>query len=88
MINSTEGYGGDENMKNILEINYPQEILLGLHLDTEQFATLIKTETAIALFREGKISSGMAARWLEIPRVVFLLKAMNERRECNPAYEQ
>ena len=49
-------------MKNRLEINYPQEILLDLHLDNEQFATLIKTETAITLFREGKISSGMAAR--------------------------
>lgn len=33
-------------------------------------------ETAIALFREGKLSSGMAARWLNIPRIHFLMKAM------------
>jgi hypothetical protein len=32
----------------------------------------------IALFREGKLSSGMAARWLKMPRVHFLLKAMRD----------
>ena len=32
----------------------------------------------MALFREGKLSSGMAARWLGIPRAYFLLKAMKE----------
>lgn len=63
-------------MKNVIEIDYPQEILLGLHLDAAQFANLVKTETAVALFREGKLSSGMAARWLNMPRALFLLKAM------------
>ena len=63
-------------MKNVIEIDYPQEILLGLHLDSGQFANLVKTETAIALFREGKLSSGMVARWLNIPRAHFLLRAM------------
>lgn len=65
-------------MQRLIEIDCPQEILLGLHLDTDQFAELVKMETAIALFREGKLSSGMAARWLNIPRVHFLLKAMQE----------
>ncbi|CAK8725165.1 hypothetical protein KKHLCK_16030 [Candidatus Electrothrix laxa] len=37
-----------------------------------------KLEAAIALFRKGKISSGMAAKWLDIPRVTFLLKAMEQ----------
>ena len=65
-------------MHNIIEIQCPQEILLGLHLDAEQFANLVRQEAALALFREGKLSSGMASRWLGIPRAYFLLKAMEE----------
>lgn len=63
-------------MQNTIEITCPQEILLGLHLDAKQFADLVKEETAVALFREGRLSSGMAASWLGVPRAHFLLKAM------------
>ena len=63
-------------MQNTIEIECPQEMLLGLHLDADQFADLVKNEAAIALFREGRLSSGMAARWLGVPRAHFLLKAM------------
>ena len=63
-------------MRNTIEIECPKEILLGLHLDANQFAHLVKEETAIALFREGRLSSGMAAHWLGVPRAHFLLKAM------------
>ena len=59
-----------------LKLSCPQEILLGLQLDADQFADLVKLEAALALFREGRLSSGMAARWLGMPRVHFLLKAM------------
>lgn len=65
-------------MQSTIEIQCPQEILLGLHLDAQQFAELVKEEAAIALFREGKLSSGMAASWLGVPRAHFLLKAMQE----------
>ena len=66
-------------MQNTIEIACPQEILLGLHLDAEQFADLVKEEAAIALFREGRLSSGMAASWLGMPRAHFLLlKAMRK----------
>ena len=65
-------------MKNIIEIECPTEILLGLHLDVEQFSKLIKKEIAFTLFKEGKISSGMGAKWLNLPRIHFLLKAMEE----------
>lgn len=65
-------------MQSTIEIQCPQEILLGLHLDAKQFAELVKEEAAIALFREGKLSSGMAANWLGVPRAHFLLKAMQE----------
>ncbi|PIV87536.1 MAG: hypothetical protein COW48_10920 [Hydrogenophilales bacterium CG17_big_fil_post_rev_8_21_14_2_50_63_12] len=63
-------------MQNTIEIECPQELLLGLHLDADQFADLVKEETAIALFRDGRLSSGMAASWLGVPRTHFLLNAM------------
>ncbi|QFY90631.1 UPF0175 family protein [Magnetovirga frankeli] len=65
-------------MQNTIEITCPQEILLGLRLDADQFADLVKEEAAVALFREGRLSSGMAASWLGVPRAHFLLKAMGE----------
>jgi len=63
-------------MQTTIEISCPQEILLGFQMDRRQFAELVKLETAMALFREGRLSSGMAARWLGIPRVHFLITAM------------
>lgn len=65
-------------MNKSIQIQCPQEILLGLHLDAEQFSTLVAEAAALSLFREGKLSSGMAARWLGMPRAHFLLKAMQE----------
>ena len=63
-------------MKNVLEIQCQDEILHGLHMDVEQLALAAKEDAAITLFREGKLSSGMAARWLGVPRAHFLIKAM------------
>jgi hypothetical protein len=63
-------------MKQVIEIDCPPEILMGLHLDAKRFADLVKLQSATALFREGKLSSGMAARWCGLPRVHFLLQAM------------
>lgn len=63
-------------MQNTIEIDCPQEILLGLPLDTEQFADLVKEEVALTLFRNGRLSSGMVASWLGVPRAHFLLKSM------------
>lgn len=63
-------------MKNTIEIECPPEILMGLHLDAKRFAELVRFQSATALFREGKLSSGMAARWRGVPRVHFLMQAM------------
>jgi hypothetical protein len=63
-------------MKHTIEIDCPPEILMGLHLDAKRFADLVKLQSAFALFKEGKLSSGMAARWLGMPRVHFLMQAM------------
>ncbi len=63
-------------MQSTIPITCPQEILLGLHMDAQQFASLLKEQSAMALFREGRLSSGMAASWLGVPRAHFLIKAM------------
>jgi len=63
-------------MQKTISIECPVELLLGLRLNVETLGELMKTQTAISLFKEGKISSGLAAQWLKIPRITFLFKAM------------
>lgn len=64
--------------EKLIEFECPQEILLGLHLSAREFGDLVKRQSAIALFREGKLTSGMAARWLGMSRIQFLLNAMQQ----------
>jgi len=68
-------------MQNQVQIECPPELLLSLQMNVDTFAEVIKWQAAIALFKEGKISSGMAARWLNVPRPFFLLKAMESGAE-------
>ena len=35
----------------------------------------LEDATALALYREGRLSSGLAAKWIGEPRVSFLLRA-------------
>ncbi|MCR4292511.1 MAG: UPF0175 family protein [Candidatus Kuenenia sp.] len=63
-------------MENTIQIECPQELLLGLHVNVETFADMVKLEAAVNLFKQGRISSGMAAKWLDISRISFLIKAM------------
>jgi len=62
-------------------IDCPPEVLLSLHTSAESFAAWLKFLAALELFKEGKISSGTAARWLGIPRAAFLFKAMEAGAE-------
>ena len=64
-------------MKHTIEIDCPPEILMGLHVNASGFADLIRLRAAMSLFQEGKLSSGMAARWCNMPRVLFLMQAMH-----------
>jgi len=50
-------------------------------VSAEEFRDEVKHRAAVALFREGRVSSGLAARWLKMPRVKFLLLAMQEGGE-------
>ncbi len=59
-------------MQHTIHIDCPSELLLSLHLNAEGFAEYLKRQAAISLFKEGKISSGIAASWLGIERVAFL----------------
>ncbi|MCX7069118.1 MAG: UPF0175 family protein [Methylococcales bacterium] len=68
-------------MQNTVQIQCPTELLVSLQINSETFAEIIKLQTAIALFKQGKISSGMAAKWLEIPRIHFLMQAMEQGAE-------
>ncbi|MBI5861085.1 MAG: hypothetical protein HZB64_02725 [Rhodocyclales bacterium] len=43
-------------MHNVIEIECPPELLIGLHTNAEQFAERVKREAAYGLFREGAIS--------------------------------
>jgi len=64
-----------------IEIACSPELMLSLHMNPQELAQRVKRDAAIALFREGRLSSGLAAQWLAIPRVHFLLMAMEAGAE-------
>ncbi len=68
-------------MRNTVQIQCPPELLVSLQINSETFAEMLKLQTAIALFKQGRISSGMASRWLKMPRVNFLMQAMEAGAE-------
>ena len=61
-----------------ITIDCPGEVLLELHVSEEELATLLKETVAIELFRKGRLSSGLAARWAGQERMPFLMKAMEQ----------
>ena len=68
-------------MQNTLRIQCPNELLISLQLNVESFAEIVKLQAAIALFKQGKISSGLAAKWLNMSRIHFLMQAMEAGAE-------
>ena len=48
-------------MQRTLTIDCPPELLMGIHLNAEDFAYYLKKQAAISLFKEGKLTSGTAA---------------------------
>ncbi len=61
-----------------ITIEYPAEVLLELHVSEDELADLMRETAAIALFREGKLSSGLASKWAGHERIPFLFKAMSQ----------
>ena len=55
-----------------VSIEYPDELRVSLKYKRDEFADEIKKISLIKLYELGKISSGMAARVLNISRVDFI----------------
>jgi predicted HTH domain antitoxin len=60
-------------MNNYISIQYPQYWLDVLHLTKQSFEEEAKMAMAAKLFEMKRISSGMAAKIVDVPRVIFLL---------------
>ena len=56
-------------------IDVPEEVLFGTQMSAEGIGERAKIETALALYREGRLSSGLAAKWVGESRANFLLRA-------------
>ena len=61
-----------------ITIDCPSEVLLELQVNAEELADLMTVTAAIELFRRGRLSSGLAARWAGQERMPFLMKAMEQ----------
>jgi predicted HTH domain antitoxin len=55
-----------------VSIEYPDELRVSLKYKKDEFADEIKKISLIKLYELGKISSGMAAKVLDISRVEFI----------------
>ncbi|MBF0410029.1 MAG: UPF0175 family protein [Candidatus Riflebacteria bacterium] len=60
-------------MQHQLSINYPQSWLDVLQLSRNSFEEEARMAMAVKLFEMKRLSSGMAAKLVGIPRVLFLL---------------
>jgi predicted HTH domain antitoxin len=59
-------------MAQVITIEYPDYLANSMRMSTDNFEKEIKTSALIKLFELGKISSGTAARVLQITRIEFL----------------
>ena len=57
---------------NILTIPYPDELLLALNENHEEFETEARLLLAVKLYEMGRVSTGMAARLAGMGRVEFM----------------
>jgi len=61
-----------------ITVDCPPEVLLELHASPEELAEILKEATSLSLFLQGKLSSGLAARWVGRSRMNFLFDAMEK----------
>ena len=59
-------------MERLITIKYPESLASSLKMESKQFQREIKTKSLVKLYELGKISSGLAAKLLNINRVDFL----------------
>ena len=59
-------------MSKIISIDYPEYLANSMRMNKDDFGKQIKESSLVKLFELGKVSSGIAAKVLEITRVEFL----------------
>ncbi len=59
-------------MQRTIPINYPESLALSLKMEAREFEHEMKTISLVKLYELGKVSSGFAAKILNISRVEFL----------------
>ena len=59
-------------MADTIKIDYPQYLADSMRMDLEDFGREMKISSLVKLFEMGKVSSGIAAKVLNISRLEFL----------------
>ncbi len=59
-------------MSKVISIDYPEYLANSMRLNRKDFGRQIKESSLVKLYEIGKISSGTAAKVLEMSRVEFL----------------
>ncbi len=59
-------------MEQLISINYPESLAFSLKMENQEFKSEMKRISLIKLYELGKISSGLAAKLLDINRIDFL----------------
>jgi predicted HTH domain antitoxin len=59
-------------MEKQIAISYPESLAFSLKMDSREFQREIKNVSVVKLYELGKVSSGIAAKILEISRLDFL----------------
>ena len=71
-------YTSSMTSNSCITVDCPPEVLLELHASPEELAEILKEATSLSLFLQGKLSSGLAARWVGRSRMNFLFDAMEK----------
>lgn len=61
-----------------VEIQFPRDLLIGLNLEPRGLERKAREWVALELFREGQVSAGRAATFLELTKSQFI-DLLNER---------
>lgn len=59
-------------MEHLISIDYPESLAFSLKMGDQEFKSEMKIISLIKLYELGKISSGLAAKLLDMNRVDFL----------------
>jgi predicted HTH domain antitoxin len=59
-------------MEQLISINYPESLAFSLKMENQEFKSEMKIISLIKLYELGKISSGLAAKLLNMNRIDFL----------------